>query len=453
MGPTRTTHTRTTQNSRRAAALSSLSATRHQDPSTVVQTFRGFSQRRTDDPRDIGSSISALQNRDYPQTPTRPTPGATAPPEGGPPDDGPPDDDGGPPDSDSDDGEDLYGDLFSETRDSDYEDPDLPPESRVLLQLSHAINRLSTSTHRNDDHSAKTKVREPDTFDGTEPRKLRAFLVQCELNFQSRPSTYRNDRTKITFAQSYLKGMALEWFEPDLLSSDAPDDRPLWMDDYTEFMTELQQNFGPHDPQGDAEAQLEQLDMRDGHRINKYIVEFQRLASQVRGYGDGALRRQFYSGLPPRIKDEVSRVGKPDSLTELKALAQTIDARYWERKGEVSRESKSTTSSYAVKQSTITSSSGQKPSSSSSSKPSTFSGASSSKGPDLSEKLGKDGRLTADERKRRLEKKLCLFCGGPGHSARDCTKSTSRAAKARAATVTPSSTPEAKPEVSSETKK
>src|SRR5882757_3869773 len=115
--------------------------------------------------------------------------------------------------------------------------------------------------------------------------------------------------------------MALEWFEPDLLSSGTPDDCLLWMDDYTEFMTELQQNFGPHDLQGDAEVQLEELIMQDGHCINKYIVEFQRLASQVQGYGNGALCRQFYSGLPSHIKDEVSRVGKPDLHNELKALA------------------------------------------------------------------------------------------------------------------------------------
>jgi len=177
---------------------------------------------------------------------------SAAPTEGGPPDDGPPDSDSDPLDDGSNDNEDIYGDLFSETRDLDY--ADLPPESRVLLQLSQAISHFSTS-NRSSDNSGKTKVCEPDTFDGTNPRKLCAFLVQCKLNFQSCPSAFHDDRNKVTFAQSYLKGMALEWFEPDLLSSGTPDNRPLWMDDYMEFMTELQQNFGPHDPQGDTEAQ------------------------------------------------------------------------------------------------------------------------------------------------------------------------------------------------------
>jgi hypothetical protein len=75
------------------------------------------------------------------------------------------------------------------------------------------------------------------------------FFVQCELNFQNKTRSFRLDRAKVNFAQSYLKGMALEYFEPDLLSG-ATDVRPDWMDDYTEFMLELQNNFGPHDPVG-----------------------------------------------------------------------------------------------------------------------------------------------------------------------------------------------------------
>ena len=58
--------------------------------------------------------------------------------------------------------------------------------------------------------------------DGTDPKKLCTFFIQCELNFQDRPKAFRTDRAKVTFAQSYLKGMALEWFEPDLLGMEDP---------------------------------------------------------------------------------------------------------------------------------------------------------------------------------------------------------------------------------------
>jgi exoribonuclease II len=47
--------------------------------------------------------------------------------------------------------------------------------------------------------------------------KLRAFFVQCELNFQNKTRSFRSDWAKANFAQSYLKGMALEYFEPSLL--------------------------------------------------------------------------------------------------------------------------------------------------------------------------------------------------------------------------------------------
>jgi hypothetical protein len=89
------------------------------------------------------------------------------------------------------------------------------------------------------------------------------------------------------------------------------------MDNYSEFMLELQINFRPHDPSRDAKMQLKQLNMHEGQCINKYVVEFQRLASQVHGWGDGVLCCQFYNGLPACIKDEISHMGKPAVMHKL----------------------------------------------------------------------------------------------------------------------------------------
>src|SRR4029077_15917892 len=113
---------------------------------------------------------------------------------------------------------------------------------------------------------------------------------------------------------------------------------------YAEFAFELERNFGPHNPVGDAEHQLASLSMKDGQRINQYTIEFNRFASQVCSYGEGALRHHFYNGLPDQIKDEVSRVGKPNSLYDLCDLAQSIDTHYWERKSEISQQAKPTPS-------------------------------------------------------------------------------------------------------------
>ncbi|KIK78038.1 hypothetical protein PAXRUDRAFT_17107 [Paxillus rubicundulus Ve08.2h10] len=85
----------------------------------------------------------------------------------------------------------------------------LPPNP--MMALANAICGLADITRRNltSKPSQCTKVRELDTFDGTDTHKLRTFIVQ------------------FTFAQSYLKGMALKWFKPDLLHTEDPDLRPL----------------------------------------------------------------------------------------------------------------------------------------------------------------------------------------------------------------------------------
>ena len=196
--------------------------------------------------------------------------------------------------------------------------------------------------------------------------------------------------------------MALKWFEPDLLGTLDAYDRPLWMDNWREFVTELQLQFGPHDPIGDAEHQLNNLRMKDTQRIVCYIVEFNRLASQLKGYGDAALRHKFYTGLPDCVKDEICRVGKPRQLEDLRSLVQSIDACYWERKEEVTRQSKTSPGNNSNNGNSNVPNKSDKKTSSSGNLPQPANPPSSSKGkngskPDIAEKLGKDGKLTPDK--------------------------------------------------------
>jgi len=138
---------------------------------------------------------------------------------------------------------------------------ELDPGLAVFQNLAATINRLSRSScQTNNSSSSCAKVCEPDTFNGTDPKKLRTFLVQCELCFQDHAKAFHLDRAKVTFTQSYLKGMTLEWFEPDLLNSSDLADCPLWMDSWVHFVAEFQSTFGPHDPIADAEHQLEHLE-------------------------------------------------------------------------------------------------------------------------------------------------------------------------------------------------
>ena len=221
--------------------------------------------------------------------------------------------------------------------------------------------------------------------------------------------------------------MVLEWFEPDLLGTLDTYDRPLWMDDWHEFITELQLQFGPHNPIRDAEHQLDNLRMKDMQRIICYIVEFNRLASQLKGYGNAALHHKFYTGLPNCVKDKICHVGKPRQLEDLCSLTQSIDARYWEQKEEVARQSKTSPGNSSNNgNNNVSNKSDKKTSSlSNSPQPANSPGKNASK-PDIAEKLGKDGKLMPDEQKRRFDNGLCMFCGAMGHLAKECPNVTDR---------------------------
>ncbi|KIO02468.1 hypothetical protein M404DRAFT_27731 [Pisolithus tinctorius Marx 270] len=230
-------------------ALAALGTTRHSPG--PISPFRGFS--------------ACTSNTPTPRCPVAPIPG------GDPGDEGPDDDDNNNPGND----DPSNGPSDNNLDDDDPEDkPDFPdldtkPTVAVFDNLASAIKLLALNAHTSPESSSRTKLHEPDTFDGTDPKKLRAFFIQCELNFQDHPRAFRTNHTKVIFAQSYLKGMALEWFELDLLRLDNPNDRPLWMDSWKEFVLELQTTFGPHDPVADAESQLDHLHMKDSQRINK----------------------------------------------------------------------------------------------------------------------------------------------------------------------------------------
>ena len=56
---------------------------------------------------------------------------------------------------------------------------------------------------------------------------------------------------------------------------------------------------------------------------------------------------------------------------------------------------------------------------------------------DLSSKLASNGKLTSDERKKRLENNLCLYCGAGDHKLDSCPKKqTTVSPKGRGASVT-----------------
>ncbi|KAF8625257.1 hypothetical protein AX17_006893, partial [Amanita inopinata Kibby_2008] len=78
----------------------------------------------------------------------------------------------------------------------------------ALTALGHSLKHL---------HPSSIKICMPNTFDGASPQKLHKFLVSCNLVFRDCPDAFEDDGCRICFIISYLKGAALDWFEPALM--------------------------------------------------------------------------------------------------------------------------------------------------------------------------------------------------------------------------------------------
>ena len=144
--------------------------------------------------------------------------------------------------------------------------------------LARAFNRLANGLLNTRRTPTFAQVQEPIPFDGSDTRKLQSFLTQCFFNFRDQPDVFTDDSAKITYTLSYLKGTALDWFEPSLTSRN----NVSWLSDYSEFISKLHSHFSPFNPEGEAKAELENLHMCDNQRIAKYLVEFNRLAARVK---------------------------------------------------------------------------------------------------------------------------------------------------------------------------
>src|ERR1700742_2977783 len=95
--------------------------------------------------------------------------------------------------------------------------------------------------------STRSLLKEPETFDGSDPNRLTAFLNQCYLIFADRPQDFPEYDDKIYYLRSRLRGTAQHWFETIFLDQ-PPYPSPAWNGIFSAFIRELSLHFVPHDP-------------------------------------------------------------------------------------------------------------------------------------------------------------------------------------------------------------
>jgi len=276
---------------------------------------------------------------------------------------------------------------------------------------------------------------------------------------------FSTDEEKINFALTYLSGVVQDWFEVALQQKDLGYMQP-WLSTWHLFVDKLRVHFGLSDPVGDTANLINNLRMKPGDKIATYNVEFMRYAAQL-NWGDTVLCHRFYQGLPNHLQDLIANQEqeKPISFHAMYQLAITFDNRYWERNHERDRfrnTEKEAADSYHRKQGRMAQFSASSQSSapsrpqSSTAPPQTAPSRNSQKPPrasssiaklpspstphvDLSDKLGRDGKLNGNERKRRIDNNLCLYYRSKDCKVDECPRK--QPVKARLTTLEKQETP------------
>ena len=260
----------------------------------------------------------------------------------------------------------------------------------------------------------------PEEFDGRSPKKLKSFLVSCNHAFRTDPNTFRPHDKCVSYTLSYLRGSAQRHFNTQLEDEeDAKFIPPDWLHDWPHFVEELWDMFGDPNAEATTEADLDGLHMQTNQKFADFLVEFNTLSSQI-NWGDRALHHRLKHALPDCIKDSLALVEEPVAFNDWKRLVQNIDQRYWERQAEIRWDTRGSQGNNANRG--ILSTNVRNTMSGAPTAPTTSSACDPSSTPSVSCHLTMQGGLTQTERDRQITQGLCLYCGGQGHKASECSK-------------------------------
>jgi hypothetical protein len=369
-------------------------------------------QQRNEDRPDVPGSVEAAGTAD----------GAPDPPDDG--------SNSGPGGDDGDDGDDRDEESMYGTYGPYMDDPfwgNRTPDNvtardllRILGPMLAERRAVSTPAPIAPSSSRRLKVNPPEEFDGHSPKKLKSFLVSCNNAFRGDPDTFRHHDKRVSYALSYLRGSAQRHFDTQLEDEEEVSFiPPEWLNDWARFVEELRDMFGDPNAEATAEAELDVLRMRTNQKFVDFLVDFNTLSSQV-NWGDRALRHRLKHALPDRIKDSLALVQEPVVFGDWKRLVQNIDQRYWERQAEIRRETRPnhTNNTNRGNPSTNVRNTTQ----GTSTAPATTTPRETKTASPVAAHLTPQGGLTQTERERRIAQGLCLYCGGTGHKASECSK-------------------------------
>lgn len=240
---------------------------------------------------------------------------------------------------------------------------------------------------------AYPKIALPEKFNGNQS-KFRDFLLSIRNIFALQPDRFPNDETKCRFTGSLMTSEALSWFRY------VCEARSSLLLDFEDFVHDFEDNFKDPNIQRQAQMALKKLKQGKGSVVS-YATKFRRL-TQDTGYNDQAHIDLFRNGLNDEIKDVLaSSLNEPDELEPYIHYCIKIDNRLYERRTERQGNRHAFSRQDTPKRSN------------------------NNTGPvpmevDTTTVNTRKGKLTPEERERRKNNKLCMYCGKPNHFAIAC---------------------------------
>ncbi|KAI2647669.1 Transposon Ty3-G Gag-Pol polyprotein [Labeo rohita] len=200
------------------------------------------------------------------------------------------------------------------------------------------------------------------------------FLLQCSLYFEAQPGQFPTDRSKIALIITLLTGRALRWAEA-LWTAKSPHLGSLDL-----FLQHFRQVFGQ--PITPITVQEELLQLHQGKLpIHEYILRFRTL-SLTSGWNDSALLAVFRRGLNINIRQQMAIYEDNVGLDAFLKRAVTISQHLTDCETPIESATSCTSTEEPMHTDTY--------------------------------------HLTAQERTRRLQGGLCLYCGAPSHLLLQC---------------------------------
>ncbi|XP_066879679.1 retrotransposon Gag-like protein 3 isoform X2 [Kogia breviceps] len=235
----------------------------------------------------------------------------------------------------------------------------------------------------------------PLTFNG-DAQKLPEFLVQLNSYMRVRGHLYPTEAALVSFVGNRFSGEAGKWFQP-LVDIQSP-----LLEQFESFIQVLQDTFDNPENMEDANHRIRKLCQGEDH-VHQYATHFHIIAQEL-NWDESTLCIQFQEGLASSIRDELSRTNPATNLSDLITQCITLEEKL-NGKPDLSPQEASPSQEKGGFDSPPAE---NQPVQASSNRP----------------------HLSEAERARRREGHLCLYCGYPGHFARDCPVKPHRAQQA-----------------------